>query len=533
MVMFSGKTFVELSKELTQKGDEAFAANNYTEAEKYYRMAISYWDPATCDTKIKLAHVLFYHLNKQEEALEYFKQYHLYVLYLENSKSVGLDFILKNKFIYPEILKEYSKQLVKAGEFDQALKHIELAIKQVSRDNYFDVLLNCLNKHADHLIDKFLSDPKVTKSNNDKDVIFNIITDDASYIGVSKHVKRLVIRRALVKGNVLGDIMWKKRGAKEPSLESGTLAKLHEELKKFSRYSIFDSELDRLIKIDPTNAYLYIRRGEYRFKQPPLSEANIFKKIKFESAFEDYRRYTMLSPTDSAGYYNAAACLVVINRDTEALNYISQAIQLDSHNQSYYEFQIDLLNKLGRTHHVALVKFVVDVGFSEELKKEKNKKQIIFQKIQALPSADQRLELFKLILEKKSILGEIMWEPEGTIVKTKPNLSSGILKDIQDEVTKLESPQVATQEQSKSALPPRFSIFDVDLTIEPETTEELVATNDNNNEKEYEPSFGGKFMSLFGRFAISANKQPKNITAENNQGLPAPRLNHSSSNENL
>lgn len=503
------------SEELTQKGNQAFAVKKYFEAKAYYLQAV-FKNPRNLNARYNLAQIMFYHTNEKEDALDHYKIFHE----LNQNKQLS--------YAYANRVRDYARQLVSEKEYEKAIEKFKLlprAMPEVfsGRKNTLEIclddLINCLNKYADQKIQRFLSDAEVVKSNNDKDVIFEKITDNLSYINESSYLRPLILRRALAQGNVLGDIMWEKRGTKEPSLERGSLKKislrLQELVNSHFHQNTDNQRLAELIDNDPTNAMLYFYRGKQSFHSKYDNET-LLKKIKYENALRDFRRYVMLMPADPSGYFNCASCLFELSKFDQALDYINLAINQDPMNREYYSFKINILKKLGMDKEAGLMKYVQDIAFDDRLKTDKNKKATIVDAILKLPSDDQ-LALFKMIMEKETALGILMWEKESP--KDKPSLSSGWLKKI--------AGMVAVLDKSESGLD-RLQVDETDVVETPKPNKfglfgkSTASDNNNNNaekeEKQQKQSGASRFALLFSRIALQFESQPENVKPDDMSG---------------
>lgn len=512
--MLRGNNPAQTSLQLTKLGHDAYKANEFVKAKDYYTQALEI-DPNNIEARINLAQIMFVNFKDYESALAHYKLFHQQNKDSELSKE------------YPNKLKEYAFILMMDfNDFEKAIQQIELAIKSHTSQVYLTALIECLNIYADGVIAYLISSVK------NKDDIAKTITSDLFYKGVSKYLMPHILRRGLAKGNPLGDIMWEKRGTSEPSIESGNLKKLNKKLNTVVNYVADENtsveELNKLIKLDPTNPELYKHLGNNYFYNETLKKGyEELRETSIKYALSYYSQFIMLSPNDSFGFLQISRCLYALGNFQKSLEYIDEAIAKDPLNKSHYLLKIQILDSLNRSNEAGIIKKVLEIGFADELDKQKNKKKFLFEQVCSLPPS-QRLPLLKMITDKETILGIYMWMKEG--IFDKPSLQSGILKEVQDEIDRLEPPKKdKVQAIDQPAIPVtspakinRFSIFDTDFSLHED--------NENNNKlstKEVKTSVSGNHNGIFAKIKIFLESKPKNITS-NFTEEPSKRLSKSS-----
>lgn len=274
------------------------------------------------------------------------------------------------QYIYSDALKAKGNRALKNFEFQLAISYFKQAAENDDRPETLDALIDAYNTWADNEVKFILIADKVYKSkkykridqtpeNYNKKIVYetlqHLIKDNNK-----NQISPLVVRRALTKGNILGDVMWLKRGIKEPNLEKGKLHELEMQLRNLVGYWIDNNSqfnylettcgpllsatqnwdaIDKLnvhISNDYTNAVLYRLRAKQYYAQRNSSPEYLL------NAFHDAKRYTMLLPKDASGHYDCAFYLVEMGKSDEALSFISEAIKLDPANDAYKELKSKL-----------------------------------------------------------------------------------------------------------------------------------------------------------------------------------------------
>lgn len=370
---------------------------------------------------------------------------------------------------FPQDLIWEAKQLLSEEKLTEAFDKYVEALHAVTKHalSYDNNLIADFEKYLSIYFDDLIqySNKKISE------IVNSLSTHDRKKEALNKilplphPLKMLLLRRALQKGNPLGDLMWEKKGLTEPSLTSGTLEQIKKVLdSSTSGYayqtpagikSLWGNDSKNVITV-LTDQMQEIQFSDITFPIYYLERGKAYKALgDLKSAIVDLTRAIAIEPNNPEAYFKRADAYFRLGNKEEALaDYkkftdltISDFMKIHDHSIEgqdqviAYEKQINILKHLGKDIDFKLLELVYQLAKDEKLNTSTNRAHYLIDRIKLLDSPTDKLHLLYQILDPASLLGTIALEG-------KKKLDSKIIKKIQIEIDFLQEPNLDNNKQT-------------------------------------------------------------------------------------